>query len=48
MAYTAKYASAFYGPFREALESNPRFGDKKTFQMDPGIWREAIRECFLD
>eukprot|EP00958_Prasinococcus_capsulatus_P021980 scaffold3052_cov389-Prasinococcus_capsulatus_cf.AAC.4 len=48
MAYTAKYASAFYGPFREALESNPRFGDKKTYQMDPGNWREAIRECLQD
>eukprot|EP00898_Chlorokybus_atmophyticus_P004304 jgi/Chlat1/4875/Chrsp31S04898 len=48
MSYTAKYASAFYGPFREALDSNPRFGDKKTYQMNPANWREAMRECALD
>ena len=48
MAYTAKYASAFYGPFREALDSNPRFGDKKTYQMDPGNYREALRELEAD
>lgn len=42
MAYTAKYASAFYGPFREALDSNPRFGDKKTYQMDPANRREVL------
>jgi len=48
MAYTAKYASAFYGPFREALESAPKHGDKKTYQMDPANKREAIREAALD
>lgn len=48
MSYTAKYASAFYGPFREALDSAPRFGDKKTYQMDPANTREAIREADLD
>jgi porphobilinogen synthase len=48
IAYSAKYASAFYGPFRDALESAPRFGDKKTYQMDPGNSREAIREVRLD
>jgi porphobilinogen synthase len=47
-AYTAKYASAFYGPFREALDSAPRFGDKKTYQMDPSNSREALRELQLD
>jgi porphobilinogen synthase len=48
MSYTAKYASAFYGPFREALDSAPKFGDKKTYQMDPANSREAILEAELD
>eukprot|EP00249_Psilotum_nudum_P028912 c38926_g1_i1 orf=91-1374(-) len=48
MSYTAKYASAFYGPFREALDSNPRFGDKKTYQMNPANFREALLETQLD
>ncbi|NJL14944.1 MAG: porphobilinogen synthase [Microscillaceae bacterium] len=48
MAYTAKYASAFYGPFREALESAPKFGDKKTYQMNPANGREALLEGQLD
>jgi porphobilinogen synthase len=48
MAYSAKYASAFYGPFRDALESTPKFGDKKTYQMNPANSREALREAELD
>jgi porphobilinogen synthase len=48
LAYTAKYASAFYGPFREALDSAPKSGDKKTYQMDPANAREALREARLD
>ncbi len=48
MAYTAKYASAFYGPFRDALDSTPRFGDKKTYQMNPANSREALLEAQLD
>ncbi len=48
MAYTAKYASALYGPFRGALESAPKSGDKKTYQMDPANIREAMREAQLD
>ncbi|MEO6304198.1 MAG: porphobilinogen synthase [Bacteroidia bacterium] len=48
MSYTAKYASAFYGPFRDALDSAPKFGDKKTYQMDPANSREAILEADLD
>jgi len=48
MAYSAKYASAFYGPFRDALDSAPKSGDKKTYQMDPANSREALREVFLD
>ncbi len=48
LSYTAKYASAFYGPFRDALDSAPKSGDKKTYQMDPANWREAIREAELD
>lgn len=48
MSYTAKYASAFYGPFREALDSAPRGGDKKTYQMDPANAVEALREAELD
>lgn len=48
MSYTAKYASAFYGPFRDALDSAPKFGDKKTYQMDPANSREALIEADLD
>jgi len=47
-SYCAKYASAFYGPFRDALKSAPKEGDKKTYQMDPANAREAIREILLD
>lgn len=48
LAYSAKYASSFYGPFREALDSAPKKGDKKTYQMDPANRREALREAQLD
>jgi porphobilinogen synthase len=48
MAYSAKYASAFYGPFREAADSTPQFGDRRTYQMDPPNAREAMREISLD
>ncbi len=48
MAYSAKYASAFYGPFREAAESPPKFGDRRSYQMDPPNVREAMREIALD
>jgi porphobilinogen synthase len=48
MSYTAKYASAFYGPFRDALDSAPKRGDKKTYQMNPANRREALRELALD
>lgn len=48
LSYAAKYASAFYGPFREAAESTPQFGDRRTYQMDPANGREAIREIALD
>ncbi|HEV8308030.1 MAG TPA: porphobilinogen synthase [Methylomirabilota bacterium] len=48
MAYSAKYASAFYGPFREAAESAPQFGDRRSYQMDPGNAIEALREVGLD
>ncbi len=48
MSYTAKYASAFYGPFRDALDSAPKAGDKKTYQMDPANKQEALREAKLD
>ncbi|HXS94451.1 MAG TPA: porphobilinogen synthase [Candidatus Limnocylindrales bacterium] len=48
MAYSAKFASVFYGPFREAAESTPQFGDRKTYQMDPANGREAMREIELD
>lgn len=48
VAYTAKYASCFYGPFRDALDSAPGFGDKKTYQMNPANSREALRELELD
>ena len=48
IAYSAKYASAFYGPFREAAESTPEFGDRRGYQMDPGNALEAVREAKLD
>ena len=48
MAYSAKYASAFYGPFREAADSTPQFGDRRSYQMDPPNAREALREIALD
>ena len=48
MSYTAKYASAFYGPFRDALDSAPKFGDKKTYQMNPANSQEALLEAMLD
>jgi porphobilinogen synthase len=48
MSYAAKYASAFYGPFREAAESTPQFGDRRTYQMDPANKREALKEVALD
>jgi porphobilinogen synthase len=48
VSYAAKYASAFYGPFREAAESAPAFGDRRGYQMDPANVREALRECDLD
>ncbi len=48
MSYTAKYASAFYGPFRDALDSAPKMGDKKTYQMDPANYNEALIEADLD
>jgi len=48
VAYSAKYASAFYGPFREAAGSSPAFGDRRSYQMDPANVREALRECELD
>ncbi|MCB0762318.1 MAG: porphobilinogen synthase [Flavobacteriales bacterium] len=48
MSYTAKYASAYYGPFRDALDSAPKSGDKKTYQMDPANKTEALREAMLD
>ena len=48
MAYSAKYASAFYGPFREAAESTPQFGDRRAYQMDPANAEEALREVALD
>ncbi len=48
MAYSAKFASAFYGPFREAAESTPQFGDRRSYQMDPGNGDEAMREITLD
>ena len=48
LAYSAKYASSFYGPFREAAGSAPAFGDRRGYQMDPGNVREALRECELD
>ncbi|HVS84131.1 MAG TPA: porphobilinogen synthase [Gaiellaceae bacterium] len=48
LAYSAKYASAFYGPFRDAADSAPAFGDRRGYQMDPANVREALRECELD
>ncbi len=48
MSYAAKYSSAFYGPFRDAAESAPKFGDRRTYQMDPANGREALREVALD
>jgi porphobilinogen synthase len=48
MAYAAKFASSFYGPFREAAESKPQFGDRKSYQMDPANGDEALREVELD
>jgi porphobilinogen synthase len=48
MSYSAKYASAFYGPFREAAESTPQFGDRRSYQMDPANRREALKEVALD
>ncbi len=48
LAYSAKYASAFYGPFREAADSAPSFGDRRGYQMDPANVREAVRECKMD
>jgi porphobilinogen synthase len=48
LSYAAKYASAFYGPFREAADSAPSFGDRRGYQMDPANVREALRECELD
>ena len=48
MAYSAKFASAFYGPFRDAADSTPSFGDRRGYQMDPGNGDEAVREALLD
>jgi len=48
LSYAAKYASAFYGPFREAADSAPAFGDRRGYQLDPANVREALRECELD
>jgi porphobilinogen synthase len=48
LSYAAKYASAFYGPFREAAQSAPKFGDRRSHQMDPANVREALREAALD
>jgi porphobilinogen synthase len=48
MAYSAKYASVFYGPFREAADSTPQFGDRRSYQMDPANIQEAMREIALD
>src|SRR5207247_9814997 len=48
VAYSAKYASAFYGPFREVADSTPAFGDRRTYQLDPANAREALREIELD
>jgi porphobilinogen synthase len=48
LAYSAKFASAFYGPFREAVDSTPAFGDRRSYQMDPANGQEALREVLLD
>ena len=48
LSYAAKYASAFYGPFREAADSAPQFGDRRGYQMDPANGREALREVGID
>src|SRR2546429_136588 len=48
VSYAAKYASAFYGPFRDAVDSMPAFGDRRGYQLDPATVREALRECELD
>jgi porphobilinogen synthase len=48
MSYAAKYCSAYYGPFREAADSAPQFGDRRTYQMDPANAREALREVSMD
>jgi porphobilinogen synthase len=48
MSYAVKYGSAFYGPFRDAVESTPQFGDRKSYQMDPANIREALKEVELD
>src|SRR2546427_12280496 len=48
MAYSAKYASSFYGPFRDAADSTPQFGDRRSYQMDPANATEAMREIALD
>jgi porphobilinogen synthase len=48
LSYAAKYSSAYYGPFRDAAESSPQFGDRRTYQMDPGNVREALKEIRLD
>jgi porphobilinogen synthase len=48
MSYAVKYSSAFYGPFRQAAESAPQFGDRKTYQMDPANSNEALREATMD
>jgi porphobilinogen synthase len=48
MSYAAKYCSAFYGPFRQAADSSPKFGDRRTYQMDPANAREALREVSMD
>ena len=48
LSYAAKYASAYYGPFRDAAESAPQFGDRRTYQMDPGNGKEALKEVALD
>jgi porphobilinogen synthase len=48
VSYAAKYASAFYGPFRDTADSAPSFGDRRSYQLDPANVREALRECALD
>jgi porphobilinogen synthase len=48
ISYAVKYASAYYGPFREAADSTPKFGDRKSYQMDPANRREALKEAFQD